>query len=75
MLPDRIRNYFGEGVAFYFAFLRTLTMALIFPTVIGVIHQYVLEPGFYTHLFLCVLYMLWAFAFNEVNNGNFSLRK
>ena len=34
---DEIRDYFGEQVALYFAFLRVYTNSLVFPTVIGML--------------------------------------
>jgi len=97
---DKVREYFGEGVAFYFGFLDAFTWSLIFPSVIGVIHNLCTRgpsqapqsppeaeaeilpeetpeemaetlqtlPAssmFTTHLFFCLLYMLWAFGFME----------
>ena len=99
---DKVREYFGEGVAFYFGFLDAFTWSLIFPSVIGVIHNLCTRgpsqapqsppeaeaeilpeetpeemaetlqtlPAssmFTTHLFFCLLYMLWAFGFMEVS--------
>jgi hypothetical protein len=32
---DKVRNYFGENVAFYFAFLEFYTKALIPPAILG----------------------------------------
>jgi hypothetical protein len=34
---DEIRDYFGEQIALYFAFLRIYTEALIWPTMIGIL--------------------------------------
>ena len=34
---DEIRDYFGEQIALYFAFLRVYTDSLVFPTVIGML--------------------------------------
>lgn len=61
---EEIRCYFGEGTAFYFAFLRTLTLSLIFPAAVGVVH-YLIEATFYTNLSFCIVYLLWAFALME----------
>ena len=62
---DNIRDYFGDGLAYYFAFLHTLTMFLIFPSIIGLIHHWYGPTGFHSHLFFCVLHLLWAFSFSE----------
>jgi len=69
---DKVRDYFGEGVAFYFGFLDTFTWSLIFPSVIGMIHGYYTKASeppyssmFTTHLFFCLLYLIWAFGFME----------
>lgn len=34
--PTKIRNYFGEKIAFYFHFLNFLTFMLLFPAIIGI---------------------------------------
>ena len=62
---DEVRQYFGEGVAFYFAFLEMLTWALVFPSILGLI-QLFLPYDFTTRSALCVIFLLWAFGLMEV---------
>lgn len=59
-----MREYYGEGVAFYFGFLESLTWALLFPSIVGII-QLFSPSDFNTRLFFCILYILWAFALME----------
>lgn len=61
-----MRRYFGEGVAFYFAFLETLTWALVIPCFFGVIQQLYEPTDFNSQMLYCTLYLLWSFAFMEV---------
>ena len=42
---DSLREYFGEGVAFYFGFLDTFTWSLVFPAVIGAIHNHCVKAS------------------------------
>ena len=66
---DAISAYFGEGVAFYFAFLGFYTLWLLVPSVLGVV-LFVSQLS-HTSLdsplvpFFCVLMALWASFFIE----------
>ena len=66
---DAISAYFGEGVAFYFAFLGFYTLWLLVPTVLGAV-LFVSQLS-HTSLdsplvpFFCVLMSLWASFFIE----------
>lgn len=39
-LIDKVRNYFGESVAFYFAFMEYYTKSLVPTTIMGRINNY-----------------------------------
>ena len=64
---DEIRDYFGEQVALYFAFLRVYTVSLVFPTVIGMLtmigHLRNGVEGNPLSLAYSILVSLWSVAF------------
>lgn len=75
--PSKIRNYFGEKIAFYFHFLNFLTVALIIPGIIG-ITAFVLQIVFdvddngtdgrvadYNNAVFTLILVIWSAAFYE----------
>ncbi len=59
---DRIRDRFGERVAFYFAFLQSYTAFLVFPAVFGAGAWLVLGASSWVY---AVVNCLWAVVFFE----------
>jgi hypothetical protein len=64
---DRVRNYFGEPVAFYYAFIQFYMHWLIYPSVVGLIFfieqlgfERVDAPGVWL---MCFFIIFWAVAF------------
>lgn len=66
-VPGEIRNYFGEHVAMYFAFLGIYTTWLVLPAALGVISEaamYSVHVNADTVLALfCVFNLIWANIF------------
>ena len=70
-LPDQplddIRDYLGEEIAFYFAFLQSLTWALLAPAVFGILPMaYGLYRGSMDNVFTSLqapFCLIWVFAF------------
>ncbi|KAF2351045.1 Anoctamin [Trinorchestia longiramus] len=63
---DKIRDYFGEGIAMYFSFLSFYTMLLIVPAMLG-LAQFVLEnDSFSEYTFYAVFNLIWVTVFLEV---------
>ncbi|KAI9775126.1 MAG: hypothetical protein M1839_001437 [Geoglossum umbratile] len=58
----RVRDHYGEKIAFYFAFLQSYFLSLLFPTIIGTL-SYLLLPSF-SPLF-GLLTCLWSIIFVE----------
>ncbi|XP_023335666.1 anoctamin-5 [Eurytemora carolleeae] len=50
---DAIRDYFGEGISFYFAWQQFYTLMLIFPSLIGL---------------LCFVYGVWTMFSDPISN-------
>lgn len=61
---DQIREYFGETVAMYFAFLGFYTVALILPALLGVLASF-LECDVTTQIAFCAMNLIWATLFLE----------
>eukprot|EP00741_Cyanophora_paradoxa_P020930 tig00021319_g20206.t1 len=63
-----IRDYFGEKVAFYFAWLHFYTVWLVLPTVLGSILSAVSAtstPSMKWSFFYCSFLMIWGTIFTE----------
>lgn len=62
---NHIRNYFGEKIALYFAFLQTYTLWLIVPSIIGLplfMAQVLVDDSVYSAAF-SIFMSLWLTAF------------
>jgi len=59
---EKIRNQFGDSIAFYFAFLGSYTHFLAFPAIAGVIAYYFLPP--YSPIY-SILISIWSISFVE----------
>ncbi|CAM4753214.1 unnamed protein product [Rotaria magnacalcarata] len=61
----KVRNYFGEEVAYYFEFLEFYTKALRLPAVLGLCVS--LWPGsdFYKYSLFCIFNVIWWTVFME----------
>ncbi|PNY28767.1 Uncharacterized protein TCAP_01319 [Tolypocladium capitatum] len=59
---DEIRNKFGENVAFYFAFLRSYFLFLVFPSVFGFVAWFLMGQFSYLYALGCGL---WSVVFLE----------
>ncbi|PFH53223.1 hypothetical protein AMATHDRAFT_73446 [Amanita thiersii Skay4041] len=58
----KIRDEFGDAVAYYFAFLSSYTYFLIFPASLGLLAYFLLEP--YSPLY-SILVCIWSVVFVE----------
>lgn len=58
-----IRNYFGETIAFYFAFLDFYTMALVVPSLLGLISYLFASVAPSLVPISCVINALWTVIF------------
>ncbi|CAF0826099.1 unnamed protein product [Didymodactylos carnosus] len=65
-LPIRqVRDYFGENVAFYFAFLEYYTKSLVVPAIIGIIVRFFPCADFLKYSFYCIFNVFWWTIFME----------
>lgn len=60
-----MKDYFGEKIALYFAFLGTYTMALIPPTFIGIMYYITSWKSVYREAIFAVFNLIWATIFLE----------
>lgn len=63
---DKIRNYFGEGVAMYFSFLSFYTLLLVVPAVLGLAQLLLNNDSFSEYTFYAVFNLIWVTVFLEV---------
>ncbi|KAJ3511071.1 hypothetical protein NLJ89_g4313 [Agrocybe chaxingu] len=59
---ERIRDQFGDSLAFYFSFLSSYTKFLVFPAILGLLGHFVLPP--YSPLY-SISIALWSIVFVE----------
>lgn len=62
-----IKEYFGESIALYFAFLEYYTFALVVPSVLGLFGYIFTE----TVPFFCIFNVIWVTVFLEVSEQGF----
>ncbi|XP_031623268.1 anoctamin-10 [Contarinia nasturtii] len=60
---NRVRDYFGESIGIYFAFVEYHTIALIVPAILGIFQWYL--AGSYVPYF-CAFYVIWMMLFLEI---------
>lgn len=63
---DKIRDYFGEGIAMYFSFLSFYTMLLIVPALLGLAQLLLNIDSFSEYTFYAVFNLIWVTVFLEV---------
>ncbi|CAF1064866.1 unnamed protein product [Adineta steineri] len=61
----KIRNYFGENVAYYFAFLEFYTKALVPTAVLGLLLSFLPTSDFFKYSFFCFFNVIWWTVFME----------
>ncbi|CAF1374451.1 unnamed protein product [Adineta steineri] len=61
----KVRNYFGENVAYYFAFLEFYTKALIPTAVLGLILSFWPSSDFFKYSTFCIFNVIWWSIFIE----------
>lgn len=65
MFLGDIRNYFGEAVAFYFAFIVYYTWALLVPAIIGILQTIISFDISRSYVFFASIKMIWLTVFLE----------
>ncbi|CAF1291293.1 unnamed protein product [Adineta steineri] len=61
----KVRNYFGENVAYYFAFLEFYTKALIPTALLGLILSFWPSSDFFKYSTFCIFNVIWWSIFIE----------
>jgi len=64
-LPDEVREYFGETVAMYFAFLGYYTFFLTYPATLGLVTQFFFANSNFSVVIFCVFNLVWTTIFLE----------
>jgi len=65
MLADEVREYFGETIAMYFAFLGFYTFFLTAPAVLGIVTQFFFSNHQLSVVLFCMFNLVWATIFLE----------
>lgn len=70
---NKIKNYFGEKIAFYFEFLRYYQISLLLPSIIGIVVFSIQKsldqnslPVLILNIIYSVLMTIWAIVFLEI---------
>ena len=66
LFPDKIRDYFGEGIAMYFSFLSFYTLLLMLPASLGLAQLLLDIDSFSEYTFYAVFNLIWVTVFLEV---------
>ncbi|CAF1211313.1 unnamed protein product [Adineta ricciae] len=61
----KVRNYFGENVAYYFAFLEFYTKALIPTALLGLVVSFWPSSDFFKYSLFCIFNVIWWSVFIE----------
>ncbi|XP_064640001.1 anoctamin-10-like isoform X2 [Lineus longissimus] len=67
---EKVRKYFGETYAMYFAFLGHYTKALIPPSMISIFYIIFTLDGVFKQTFFCVFNLIWVTLFLEMWKRN-----
>lgn len=62
---NKVRNYFGENVAFYFAFVEFYTKALIPTSILGFLVTFWPSSDFFKYSTFCLFNVIWWSVFME----------
>lgn len=65
MISDEIREYFGEEISIYFAFLGHYTLALVPPAVIGILQLISSVDTIHEYAFFAIFNLIWVTLFLE----------
>ncbi|CAM1154814.1 Uncharacterised protein g11419 [Pycnogonum litorale] len=69
---DEIREYFGEEIAVYFAFLGSYTLALAPPAIIGILQLISSVDTIQEYAFFAIFNLIWVTLFLEIWKRNCS---
>lgn len=67
-LTDNVRKYFGETIAFFFAYFGFYTWHLIPPAVFGIVCHLVASQDYkeYARIAFCIFNLIWVTVFLEM---------